>query len=410
MAVVSKIQTISSIIGSGFFLFAINTLYTDLINKPDIHVQLISSNDLTSIQLSNNGRVPATHLVLTIQAPSRIVKHQVFSTENWTNSINQTSMRIYFPGLVQGDGSIAKISVDTDKNLATDRSSFMVYLTYDQGSLKIIGGVQEASPPFGLTVFLIIMAISSFLIPYLYTKTIRVFYSQTVTNIAKEIMEFKRHFESNPYDGAVHDVKPPPDYMIKIFNSDERRLIENFYEEFESRNNILGSQRSSATPDNTKNVGKLNNQIIRRAKDVFEKIDWRKYNINKLDLHGKREGLKDPRNQWLTMQKLARQVPILLGIPICIIVMIPIWSVYSYIISRNALQWTVKFEIGHWIISIAILVLIIYFQIMSRRLQKAFTGLPHEPNMDRLYNFSFVVQKKRKARTFSPLMLPRDEI
>src|SRR6187200_3104334 len=100
------LQIVSSLVGSSFILFVLTTFYNDFYNKPDINIQVgksMPSKNLTNstINITNIGRVPATHLWLTVSIPKNALYHfinhtSISSTEN--SSLPKTTPKdIYLP-------------------------------------------------------------------------------------------------------------------------------------------------------------------------------------------------------------------------------------------------------------------------------------------------------------------------
>jgi len=108
------------------------------INKPNIDFQVNQvDGPATIITVTNKGFASATHIILTVQSPQNIVKEKViFSTENITKTKNETrTIQYYLPRLVQGSGSI-EIFIQTKEKPNTAHPNFLIYATYDQGSIK----------------------------------------------------------------------------------------------------------------------------------------------------------------------------------------------------------------------------------------------------------------------------------
>jgi hypothetical protein len=82
------IQSISYIIASGLILSGFNTFYNDFYNKPHIDTEWKLAKDRASAEIivRNDGRIPATHLVLTLQTPQDMTKNtpDIFRTVNIT--------------------------------------------------------------------------------------------------------------------------------------------------------------------------------------------------------------------------------------------------------------------------------------------------------------------------------------
>lgn len=59
---------VSAILGSSLDVFAITTFYSEVINISDIRAGESSNSSTVSIGLTNDGRVPATNLILTAES------------------------------------------------------------------------------------------------------------------------------------------------------------------------------------------------------------------------------------------------------------------------------------------------------------------------------------------------------
>ena len=80
-------------------------------------------------------------------------------------------MSIDIPRLAQGGGSLTKIKIFTDTTSGKSETGYVIFATYDQGSLKANSGTTPtvATPTrtlYGLPIFLTIFAVVSFSIPF----------------------------------------------------------------------------------------------------------------------------------------------------------------------------------------------------------------------------------------------------
>ena len=134
------IQAFPSILASGLIISAFNILYNDFFNKPVINTQFDSKEDKhqTEITITNNGRMPATHFLLTIETPENMTKDSphIFTTVNITNVTKLTPriLKISVASFVHGSGSIIKIDLSVAEK--PNKDSYTIYATYDQGSIK----------------------------------------------------------------------------------------------------------------------------------------------------------------------------------------------------------------------------------------------------------------------------------
>ncbi|MFZ0510876.1 MAG: hypothetical protein WAM14_04650 [Candidatus Nitrosopolaris sp.] len=137
------VQAISSILASGLILTGFNIFYTDFYNKPHINPEWDFTKDASSatITIKNNGRVAATHMILTFQTPDNMAKNSpyVFHTVNVTKSekINSRLLQINVPSFPTGDGSTIRVVIWLVAK-PIGYPNYVFYATYDQGSIKII--------------------------------------------------------------------------------------------------------------------------------------------------------------------------------------------------------------------------------------------------------------------------------
>jgi hypothetical protein len=199
----SGIQIVSSVIGSSLLVFAITTFYSDFLNKPNVSAMIIPGTNYTSIELTNKGRVPANNLVLTVESPVNITDYEIFSTENWTRMVQEDNFTLVaqFPRLVQGDGSLINIVAFTESD--EFKENYFVYATYDEGSLKIRGGMQQVttSVPYGLTIALTVAALLVFAIPYFYRRAKRNrqrWHNTLVSYVIEHISYVKKYCQGDP--------------------------------------------------------------------------------------------------------------------------------------------------------------------------------------------------------------------
>lgn len=193
-----KLGTITNIVSSGLAVFALTTVYTQVINQPVINFNKITDENGTySIEFTNDGIASATNFILTIESPVNINNYEVFSTEDWAEGKkDDKSLSIHFSRLAQGGGSLTKIKIFTDTNLSKSGNGYVAYATYDQGSLRANSGttptvVSPIGTLYSLPILLIIFAIVSFSLSFLYRryKRIAARTSQSKTTYAKAVVE-----------------------------------------------------------------------------------------------------------------------------------------------------------------------------------------------------------------------------
>jgi hypothetical protein len=186
-------QLIPAIIGSGLVVFAINTIYTDFVDKPAVNIVSNENKDGLNINVTNGGQVPATNLKLTVETSKTIGKYEIFSTENSTNStkINANLLNVYAPRLVHGSGSIIKLDIPFISSPDSSNLSYIVYATYDQGSIKKSNKSGTDNSLLWWILVIFILAGIAFAIPLIHRK-IRKWkrgkLSDSVSSIAKDVI------------------------------------------------------------------------------------------------------------------------------------------------------------------------------------------------------------------------------
>jgi hypothetical protein len=196
----TAIQIASAILGSSLVVFGITTFYSEAINIPDIRAREFSNSTTVSIELTNSGRVPATNLILTTESYTN-VNYEIFTTENLTIVIDDNRMFVAkFPRFVDGNGSLIRIEMSSGEQAADNPSnlSYIVYITYDQGSLKLPGERQIFTIPIGMTVLSAIAAVIVFSIPYFYSRARRERKQLYVSMVSENILYYKE--KGDPFD------------------------------------------------------------------------------------------------------------------------------------------------------------------------------------------------------------------
>jgi hypothetical protein len=196
----TAIQIASAILGSSLVVFGITTFYSEAINIPDIRAREFSNSTTVSIELTNSGRVPATNLILTTESYTN-VNYEIFTTENLTIVIDDNRMFVAkFPRFVDGNGSLIRIEMSSGEQAADNPSnlSYIVYITYDQGILKLPGERQIFTIPIGMTVLSAIAAVIVFSIPYFYSRARRERKQLYVSMVSENILYYKE--KGDPFD------------------------------------------------------------------------------------------------------------------------------------------------------------------------------------------------------------------
>jgi hypothetical protein len=119
----------------------------DLINsyfyKPSVFIAVVpdnkTTNSTTTIDVTNKGSAPATHLKLTLSAPGKIDDYDVNSTEDYQEvyAQNSTSLVLNIPRFIHGEGSLIKLNLKLENISSSGSDNYVAYATYDQGSLKV---------------------------------------------------------------------------------------------------------------------------------------------------------------------------------------------------------------------------------------------------------------------------------
>jgi hypothetical protein len=139
---------ITLIVGSGLIVSGFNSFYNDFYNKPHIGIQINppTQNSDQSVVIINEGRVPATTFLLTLQTPHNLddlPRIVIFSTLNETKFTlrNSSLLQVGAPIFPHGDGSIVRINLRYNvSESSTVYPQYIAYITYDQGSSKIFIG------------------------------------------------------------------------------------------------------------------------------------------------------------------------------------------------------------------------------------------------------------------------------
>jgi hypothetical protein len=309
------IQIVSSIIGSSLLLFAVTTFYSDFLNKPDVHAKLVHIFNNTSIELTNNGRVPATNLILTVQSLANDANFKIFTTENFTKILEDNhTLVVKFPRFVHGNGSLIRIEISAEQKLDAFDQSTVVYATYDQGSLRLPNQTQQPiNIPFGLTMAFTIAALITFTIPYFYRRAKRGMQYWNIGllfEIAENILRLKEYFIANPSDTSIQLGYLDKEHLtlnaIKGFfkNEADFYMISDFYTKLASRNiyvqknfqnrlELTGFVKESVEAKDTTEqpldydnvvIQDLNGEIAQSADEAINKICWEEYGFSRIEI------------------------------------------------------------------------------------------------------------------------------
>jgi hypothetical protein len=384
----SGIQIVSSIIGSSLLLFAITTFYSDFFNKPNVTARIVPFTNGTAIELTNNGRVPATNLILTVQSPANISDYEIFTTENRTTMVEDNHTLVaQFPRFVHGDGSFIIIQVSSAEQ-APDafNQNYNIYATYDQGSLRIFGyQIQELiSVPYGPTIALTIAALLTFAIPYFYRSAKRnrqrrnnIVISQVAENISY-IKEYCKRDLSYFKSSKIHETTAKTIIEIARHINDIKGIFKNerdfyavsqFYTESARgiipEGGIMELEVNVDLSDMTLRLQKNRNEIAEIAEKTLGKIRWEEYDVNMTNVMLTVSMTAYDPSVSATYLTRFRRYNIAIDIlqPMLAILVIPIvLSIGSYVISGDPLEWIKSFKLDHWVLlAIAVFLGIIIF-------------------------------------------------
>jgi hypothetical protein len=110
--------------------------------KPSVFIAVVPDNNTTdstaTVEVTNRGSAPATHLKLKLDAPGIIDDYDVDSTEDYEVVFkNSTSLVLNIPRFIHGEGSIVKVYLKLENILSSGSDDYIAYATYDQGSFRV---------------------------------------------------------------------------------------------------------------------------------------------------------------------------------------------------------------------------------------------------------------------------------
>jgi hypothetical protein len=200
------IQILLPLLSSTLVISALTAFYNGIYNKPNLEIRIIPNEidqRISMVDVTNNGRLPAKNILLTINTPENISAYQVINTENVTTSFttNSTFLKLLIPRLVNGEGSMIRtIIFGVNKNI--DYTRYNVYATYDEGSIKVEGLNKELTLEEGYAGFLekwggfiVLILLALFSITPLITSLIRkrrysrTLYLRTYMTIIKSVYD-----------------------------------------------------------------------------------------------------------------------------------------------------------------------------------------------------------------------------
>jgi hypothetical protein len=282
----------AAILGSGLVVFTVTTLYSTLINKPNINID-ISKFD-TIVEVTNKGLAPATHLILTIKSNAQITNPTIFSTENFTRNFTQNNsiqiLKIQTPRFASGQGSNITI------NLPKPNTSLAVYATYDQGSIR--------EPPIPstriyddyLTASPIIIGSIGAIISFIYlieqrskNDILRFMAAKVYRDVREVVMKFKNGLnydkpfvdDSRCDGGGIYSNKlwanPKFEGMkVKFFNKEDLVKLYEFFTSLIERDSVI-KYKSFRDPLGSPRIHDANDKLNRAAQCAYNDISWEKY-------------------------------------------------------------------------------------------------------------------------------------
>jgi hypothetical protein len=300
----------AAILGSGLVVFIVTTLYSTLVNKPIINIDL-SKND--TIEVTNKGLAPATHLMLTIYSNAEMTNFTIFSSENITqsaenitqsaenitHSVPQNSsaqiLRIQTARLASGEGS--NITIDMSKSNTTDPT---IFATYDQGSIRHprnAGIYQDYLSNLPLIVASIGAILS--LIYLIEQKSKNDMLRFMSAKVYRDVREVVKKIESDPYydekligdqqfrGGGMYSNKlwanPKFEGMkVKFFNKEDLDKLYKFFANLIERDSAIKAIELSlrdplGARERSHRIHDANDKLNRAAKCAYENISWEKY-------------------------------------------------------------------------------------------------------------------------------------
>lgn len=136
-------KIIPIVFGSSIIATGIGGIYYDIFLKPNIQFEFnrytFDHTEKLSITIVNQGGSPATNLKILLVSPYKILENTISTSEKSNVSkTNSTSLRIELPRLANGYGSFTKINLIADNTINKINYNYVLFISYDQGSKKII--------------------------------------------------------------------------------------------------------------------------------------------------------------------------------------------------------------------------------------------------------------------------------
>lgn len=290
----------AAILGSGLVVFTVTTLYSSLINKPNIDIGISENN---TIKVTNKGLAPATNLILTIHTNGQITNPPIFSSENITattgdntasiTQLNPQILQIQSSRLASGQGSTITINLPN-----SNTNNLIVYATYDQGSVRkpppMIGPYDaylSASPIIIPSIGAIISFIylierrsKNDMLRFMAAKIFRDVREVTTTleghpfNV-QELLEDHRRDGRGMYSNKIWANPKFEDMKVKFFIKEDLEKLYKFFTLLLERESVIKNS-SLAAPlgqQNRSQIFDANDNLNRAAQSAYKDINWEKY-------------------------------------------------------------------------------------------------------------------------------------
>ena len=283
-------------------------------------------------------------------------------------------MNVYIPRLAHGDGGLVQLTFSSDQYSDSPQpAGYTVSTRYDQGSWRIDSSTPNRitiDPNANLTIALLalLIGIISFTFPYLSRKSKKLWYDNLAGILAREILiENKKKLNDEPY--CEIPIRVDSRNLKKIFYNDEQdyNKVKNYYSTLSERNGSRPTVKSPVSaPTNNQNLTQfyqLNGKLNQCADKVLNEVDWARYNIDILHIDGQN---LDP-FLMIRPYRILNRLWLIIGFAAGILVP---WSVTSCLVSRDPLHWTVKFEVIHGLVVLAVLIFFVVYLVRIFRLLK----------------------------------------
>ncbi|MBV9177825.1 MAG: hypothetical protein JO297_12385, partial [Nitrososphaeraceae archaeon] len=318
----SIFQILTSFIGSGLILFVVTYLVSDF-NQPHINLHVdqsvIADNQITSkIVATNDGRVVATHVLLTAFYPAHniVSYNSPFHNENMTLIHQEPSVLIAKIDRLAKDATIAINIMATKMNKGLGfNNSYIVSASYDQGSNTISNTRSPADIPTYLPTRIQIVVFASafsavfFIIAYYYKRIknlVRNLGRATyVLSIIREIDSIQNEIKNDITSKRIFTIKNlvrnlgRSTYVLSIIreiasiqneiknditskdnqsrrqifsNYEDYNKIDEFYVELKKRDSFLSQKNISSDL-----IKKWNRCCVWLAVQSLRNIDWVRY-------------------------------------------------------------------------------------------------------------------------------------